>query len=61
MKDERYTGKLVVKPGTAFGKDLEEEVILENYFPRIISDEDFYTTQEELERKTYKKKAQMPV
>lgn len=54
IKDVRYTGRLIVKPGSAFGKNLDEEVILENYFPRIISDEDFNLAQEERKRRTYK-------
>jgi len=46
--------RLIVRPGSPFGKDLDEEVIIENYFPRIISDEEFITVQEELKRKTYR-------
>ena len=56
LKDERYTGRLTIKPGSAFGKGLRlsEEVTIENYFPVIISEEDFWAVSEELKRKTYR-------
>ena len=54
LRDERYTGRLTVKPNSVFGKGLSEEVTIENYFPVIISEEDFWAVSEELKRKTYR-------
>ena len=52
MKDERYTGKMTVRPGTPYGKNLDEEVILNNYLPVIVSENRFKAAQERRKRRS---------
>ena len=52
LKDERYTGKMTVRPGTPYGKNLDEEVILNNYLPVIVSENRFKAAQEMRKRRS---------
>lgn len=52
LKNERYMGTLVVKPGSKFGKEIEEDVIIENYYPIIISEALFRQAEEAGKRRT---------
>ena len=56
LKDERYTGKMTVRPGTPYGKNLDEEVILNNYLPVIVSENRFKAAHEKNNCRQTKKK-----